>query len=183
MSFVFESDSETEHQIREEAILRGITLNQMLDIIMNRGIATLEPVLPVKSSGEAIYQQVNEAYCLGIAQADQEAFVLCLALGTLEAMRREDWPLDAGIWTLARPIFWQPLTEVDDAVSDNSPCVNAGASIAFHESSVCPTATVVVLSTSLSFWFCERCGLNSRLTWLLHLFLAEAYIQAYSKNK
>ena len=47
---------------------------------------------------------------------DREALVLCLALGTLEAMRGGNWPLDAGIWTLGRPIFWESLTDVDTAV-------------------------------------------------------------------
>ena len=41
--------------------------------------------------------------------SDLEAFVACLALGTLEAMRLGTWPLDAGTWTLARPEFWQAL--------------------------------------------------------------------------
>jgi len=35
--------------------------------------------------------------------------MLCLALGTLEAMRSGAWPLAAGIWTLGRPAFWEPL--------------------------------------------------------------------------
>jgi len=43
----------------------------------------------------------------------REAFVLCLTLGTLEAMRGGLWPLEAGIWTLGRPIFWEPLADVD----------------------------------------------------------------------
>jgi hypothetical protein len=40
---------------------------------------------------------------------DLEAFVACLALGTLEAMRSGSWPSRAGTWTLARPAFWQTL--------------------------------------------------------------------------
>jgi hypothetical protein len=46
---------------------------------------------------------------LEVAVADREALTLCLALGTLEAMRLGLWPLDAGIWTLGRPVFWEPL--------------------------------------------------------------------------
>ena len=56
----------------------------------------------------------DETFCLKVAQADREAFALCLALGTLEAMRQGGWPLEAGIWTLGRPVFWEPLVEVDD---------------------------------------------------------------------
>ena len=51
----------------------------------------------------------DETHNLEVAQADREAFVLCLALGTLEAMRSGAWPLEAGIWSLGRPAFWQPL--------------------------------------------------------------------------
>lgn len=46
---------------------------------------------------------------LEVAKDVQEAFVLCLTLGTLEAMRRGALSLEAGIWTLGRPVFWQPL--------------------------------------------------------------------------
>lgn len=55
-------------------------------------------------------------YQLEVGKSDREAFALCLALGTLEAMRRGDWPLVAGIWTLGRPIFWEALVEVDKDV-------------------------------------------------------------------
>lgn len=41
--------------------------------------------------------------------SDLEAFVGCLALGTLEAMRSGTWPSEAGTWTLARPVFWRAL--------------------------------------------------------------------------
>ena len=56
----------------------------------------------------------DEVYCLEVGKADREAFALCLALGTLEAMRSGIWPLKAGIWTLGRPGFWEPMTEIDD---------------------------------------------------------------------
>ena len=46
---------------------------------------------------------------LEIASTSCDAFVMCLALGTLEAMRSGTWPLEAGIWTLGRPVFWEPL--------------------------------------------------------------------------
>lgn len=58
----------------------------------------------------------DDMYHLEVGKADREAFVLCLALGTLETMRRGDWPLDAGIWTLGRPVFWESLVDVDDKV-------------------------------------------------------------------
>ncbi len=56
----------------------------------------------------------NKTYLLEVS--DREAFVLCLTLGTLEAMRGGAWPLESGIWTLARPVFWEALADVDDAV-------------------------------------------------------------------
>ncbi len=58
----------------------------------------------------------DEMCCLKVGKADREAFTLCLTLGTLEAMRRGDWPLNAGIWTLGRPVFWEALVEVDKKV-------------------------------------------------------------------
>lgn len=58
----------------------------------------------------------DEVYHLEVGKADREAFALCLALGTLEAMRAGIWPLEAGIWTLGPPGFWKPLTEIDDKV-------------------------------------------------------------------
>ena len=46
---------------------------------------------------------------LSVALHDQEAFSLCLALGTLQAIRSGAWPVEAGIWTIARPVFRSPL--------------------------------------------------------------------------
>lgn len=54
---------------------------------------------------------VDDPHRLEIAETDREAFVLCLALGTLEAMRGGVWPMEAGIWSLGRPAFWQPLVQ------------------------------------------------------------------------
>jgi hypothetical protein len=51
-----------------------------------------------------------DTYLLEVAAADREAFVLCLALGTLEAIRAGNWPLEAGVWTLGRPAFLHPLS-------------------------------------------------------------------------
>src|SRR4051812_6831401 len=51
----------------------------------------------------------EETVNLEITSASRDALVLCLALGTLEAMRSGVWPLEAGIWTLGRPLFWEPL--------------------------------------------------------------------------
>ena len=42
---------------------------------------------------------------LEVSQEGLEAFALCLALGTLEAIRSKAWDPDAGIWTIGRPIF------------------------------------------------------------------------------
>ena len=50
----------------------------------------------------------DETHFLEIA-TDREAFVLCLMLGTLDAMRSGAWPLEAAIWTLSRPAFMQSL--------------------------------------------------------------------------
>ena len=38
-----------------------------------------------------------------------DAFLATVILGTLQAMRSGVWSLDAGIWTLGRPIFRAPL--------------------------------------------------------------------------
>ena len=59
---------------------------------------------------EAAQSMDAETYLLEVAAGDREAFVLCLALGTLEAMRGGSWPLEAGIWTLSRPVFLQPVS-------------------------------------------------------------------------
>lgn len=42
---------------------------------------------------------------LQVSDADREAFVLCVVLGTLEAIRAGDWHPDAAIWTFGRPAF------------------------------------------------------------------------------
>jgi hypothetical protein len=44
-----------------------------------------------------------------VPEADLDAFTTTLVLGTLEAIRSGLWPLEAGIWTLGRPIFREPL--------------------------------------------------------------------------
>jgi hypothetical protein len=49
---------------------------------------------------------------LQVAVADREAFALCLALGTLEAIRSEAWTTEAGIWTLSRPVFREELDSI-----------------------------------------------------------------------
>lgn len=50
---------------------------------------------------------------LAVASSDQEALSLCLALGTLQAIRSGAWPVEAGIWTIARPVFRSPLESLD----------------------------------------------------------------------
>ena len=47
-----------------------------------------------------------------------EPFVLCLALGTLEAMKSKVWSSEAGIWTVGRPAFLSKLEEMK--VSDET---------------------------------------------------------------
>jgi GH24 family phage-related lysozyme (muramidase) len=41
-----------------------------------------------------------------------EPFVLCLALGTLEAMKAEIWSSEAGVWTIGRPNFLNELEKM-----------------------------------------------------------------------
>ncbi|MCU1288708.1 MAG: hypothetical protein JWN60_937 [Acidobacteria bacterium] len=41
-----------------------------------------------------------------------EPFVLCLALGTLEAMKSKIWTTEAGVWTIGRPTFLNKLEEM-----------------------------------------------------------------------
>jgi hypothetical protein len=52
---------------------------------------------------------VEKPACFEVPAADLDAFLTTLLLGTLEAMRSGSWPLEAGIWTLGRPIFREPL--------------------------------------------------------------------------
>ena len=42
-----------------------------------------------------------------------EPFVLCLALGTLEAIKSGTWSSEAGIWTIGRPNFLAKLEELE----------------------------------------------------------------------
>lgn len=42
-----------------------------------------------------------------------EPFVLCLALGTLEAIKSEIWSSEAGIWTIGRPNFLNELEKMN----------------------------------------------------------------------
>lgn len=41
-----------------------------------------------------------------------EPFILCLALGTLEAMKSKVWSSEAGVWTIGRPVFLEKLEEM-----------------------------------------------------------------------
>ncbi|MBL8818558.1 MAG: hypothetical protein JNL58_21195 [Planctomyces sp.] len=47
----------------------------------------------------------NDNHNLEVSKEGLEAFVLCLALGTLEAIRSRAWNPDAGVWTIGRPRF------------------------------------------------------------------------------
>ncbi len=53
-----------------------------------------------------------------VNSATFEPFVLCLALGTLEAMKSGVWTPEAGIWTIGRPNFLDKLEELK--VSDET---------------------------------------------------------------
>ena len=47
-----------------------------------------------------------------------EPFVLCLALGTLEAIKSGIWAAEAGVWTIGRPNFLDKLEKLK--VSDET---------------------------------------------------------------
>ncbi len=53
----------------------------------------------------SIEYMTTDNHNLQVSKEGLEAFALCLALGTLEAIRSKAWPPDAGIWTLGRPRF------------------------------------------------------------------------------
>ena len=50
---------------------------------------------------------------LFVSRETFEPFVLCLALGTLEAMKSGTWSAEAGIWTIGRPDFLEKLEELN----------------------------------------------------------------------
>src|SRR5262245_13550752 len=64
--------------------------------------------VPMKRAGP----ERGETCLLEVAAADCEAFALCLALGTLEAIRCGAWPAEAGTWTISRPVFRDRLAAV-----------------------------------------------------------------------
>jgi hypothetical protein len=49
---------------------------------------------------------------LSVSVETFEPFVLCLALGTIEAIKAEVWSAESGIWTLGRPNFLDKLEEM-----------------------------------------------------------------------
>ena len=49
---------------------------------------------------------------LSVSVETFEPFVLCLALGTIEAIKSEVWSAESGIWTLGRPNFLDKLEEM-----------------------------------------------------------------------
>ncbi|HRH43310.1 MAG TPA: DUF3969 family protein [Pyrinomonadaceae bacterium] len=56
---------------------------------------------------------MNENYeQLSVKVETFEPFVLCLALGTLEAIKSNIWSTEAGIWTIGRPNFLDKLEEL-----------------------------------------------------------------------
>ena len=57
---------------------------------------------------------MNENYeQLSVSVETFEPFVLCLALGTLEAIKSEIWSSEAGIWTIGRPNFLDELEKMN----------------------------------------------------------------------
>lgn len=56
---------------------------------------------------------MDEESLLAVRTETREAFALCLALGTLEAIRAGVWPPESGIWTIGPPGFWRVLETVD----------------------------------------------------------------------
>jgi hypothetical protein len=55
---------------------------------------------------------------IGTESNQAEAFVLCLALGTLRAIKDGLLDPNSGTWTLGRPVFWKTL-ELGGVVSEN----------------------------------------------------------------
>ena len=53
----------------------------------------------------------DEKIQLNVATDTIESFVICLALGTLQAIRQGTFHPDVGIWTIGRPNFWSLLEE------------------------------------------------------------------------
>ena len=61
----------------------------------------------------------TETYALlEVDKNNLEAFVICLALGTLREMRDGNIPYETGIWTLGRPIFCR-VPEIESLLSDD----------------------------------------------------------------
>ena len=53
----------------------------------------------------------DEMVQLQITRDNIGSFLSCLAIGTLEAMRRGTLSADAGIWSLGAPKVWEPLAK------------------------------------------------------------------------
>ncbi len=58
-----------------------------------------------KTIGGRLLVEKDKALTLLVDQESIEAFVICLALGTLQAMLDDVLQEEAGIWTLGRPGF------------------------------------------------------------------------------
>lgn len=54
-------------------------------------------------------KSATERLC--VKRQDVESLVICLAIGTLQAIDRGAIDIGAGIWCLGRPSFWEPLQE------------------------------------------------------------------------
>ena len=63
---------------------------------------------------------------LWIQREDRTAFLACLGLGTLYAIRQGVWPPQAGIWTLGRPNIWLRLKDDPEIADDLVEVFSAG---------------------------------------------------------
>ncbi len=51
----------------------------------------------------------KDTVVLRVTEDNVSAFLACLAMGTLCAIRAKTLPAEAGIWTLGVPRIWEPL--------------------------------------------------------------------------
>lgn len=66
----------------------------------------------MKIRGKIVFMSDNYEQLL-VKSDTFEPFVLCLALGTLEAIKSEIWSSKAGIWTIGRPNFLDELEKMN----------------------------------------------------------------------
>jgi hypothetical protein len=69
------------------------------------GLST-NPLFLLRSGAQTT---IEHSLTLQISQEDIPAFVACLSIGTLYAIREGIIPPQVGIWTLGPPRMWEPL--------------------------------------------------------------------------